>query len=151
MAPVCVHGFLGKNGGPRSPAPPTLSSRLASSPRPLRTFSTRARRPERDSSRLTTLSKSPMNILYLSNSLGLQSSRIRASTSSPKALLSLMSISRLPFASRRVSSLWVRLPMSSACDDRGDTQRSLVSGIASAGRTDLSLPHLVFRAQVKVP
>lgn len=98
----------------------TRSSLLAFSPRLLRTFSTRARRPERESKRFTTLSKSPMNILYLSNSFGLHSSLINSSTSSPRALFILMSASKPSFASFRISSLWVKLPMSSACQ-KGNT------------------------------
>lgn len=98
----------------------TRSSLLAFSPRLLRTFSTRARRPERESKRFTTLSKSPMNILYLSNSLGLHSLLINSSTSSPRALFILMSASRPSLASFRISSLWVKLPMSSACQ-KGNT------------------------------
>lgn len=98
----------------------TRSSLVAFSPKLLRTFSTRARRPERESRRFTTLSKSPMNILYLSNSFGLHSSLINSSTSSPRALFILMSASRPSLASFRISSLWVKLPMSSACQ-KGNT------------------------------
>ena len=77
----------------RSPGE-VLSSKL------LRAFSTRARRPDRDSRRFTTLSRSPMNIRNLSNSLGVQTPLAMASTSSPRALLAWMSSSRLSRASR---------------------------------------------------
>lgn len=86
-----------------------LSSRL------LRAFSTRARRPDRDSRRLTTLSRSPINILNLSNSFGLQTSFTMASTSSPRILFAWMSSRSVSRASLSTCSFLLMLSISSCC------------------------------------
>lgn len=78
----------------------------------LRAFSTRASRPESDNNRLTTLSRSPINKWYFSNSLDLQTAFKLASTSSPRAALALMSSTSPRWASRRTESFRLMLSMS---------------------------------------
>lgn len=93
----------------------TRSSGEVFSSRLLRAFSTRARRPDSDSRRLTTLSRSPINILNLSNSFDLQTSFTMASTSSPSILFAWMSSRSVSRASLRTCSFLLMLSISSCC------------------------------------
>lgn len=111
---VCVSG----GPAPQHPASaplPTLSSAGACGPRLPSAVSTRARRPESESRRLTTLSRSPTKRRYLSNSPGVQRACRRVATSSPSAPLALMSSCSPRCASRSTASLRLRLSISCSC------------------------------------
>lgn len=92
----------------------------------LMAFWTRARRLDRQSKRLTTFSRSPMNIMYRSNSLGLQTSRTVTSSSSPRSAHSLASERTSSLSSHRVCSFDRRLEMSSSCKGGGENHRKLL-------------------------
>ncbi len=102
----------------------TLSSSEASSSRLFRAFSTLAKRPDRDSRRLTTLSRSPTNIRNFSSSLGLQTPWTMTSTSSPRALLSCTSSCRLSWASLSTCNFLLRLSINSCCKEKGKQRQS---------------------------
>lgn len=98
----------------------TLSLAAGSSSKLLRALSTRARRPRRESRRLSTLSRSPTNVRNFSSCLGWHNCWTRASTRTPRATFSTMSSWRLCWASPRTFSFLLRLLISSCCGKTTD-------------------------------